>query len=295
MILPPKHWQHPLRFCKRVFGLFTQNVASAFQRYGTINGEQCAASFAYYAFFSLFPLILLCVAIATLFVRDREQTAGEILTQVAQYLPLPESDQLLLLKTVQGVIEHGLGAGIFGFLVLAWSSLRFSQALIIGVNRAWKLADYDWWRLPMKNLLMIGVVISAGALGLMASFLFDRVAELFSWGNVLTHLFTAILPALVLFYGLLLFYMLAPKRSVRFAVALPAALLGTGALELAQYLFGIYLTRIAHLNVIYGAFGTIMALLFWIYISGVIVIFFGCLAATSVSEARLERLMAEQK
>jgi YihY family inner membrane protein len=281
MIPPPEHWQHPLRFCKRVFGLFTQNVASAFQRYGTINGEQCAASFAYYAFFSLFPLILLCVAIATLFVRDREQTAGEILAQVAQYLPLPEGDQLLLLKTVQGVIEHGLGAGIFGFLVLVWSSLRFSQALIVGVNRAWKLADYDWWRLPMKNLLMIGVVISAGALGLIASFLFDRAAELLGWGNVLTHLFTAILPALVLFYGLLVFYMLAPRRNVRFSVALPAALLGTGALELAQYLFGIYLKRIAHLNAVYGAFGTIMALLFWIYISGVIVIFFGCLSATS--------------
>jgi uncharacterized BrkB/YihY/UPF0761 family membrane protein len=114
MILPPKHWQHPLRFCKRVFGLFTQNVGTAIQRYGAINGEECAASFAYYAFFSLFPLILLCVAIATLFVRDREQTAGEILTQVDQYLPLQESDRLLLLNTVQGVIEHGLGAGMFG-------------------------------------------------------------------------------------------------------------------------------------------------------------------------------------
>jgi uncharacterized BrkB/YihY/UPF0761 family membrane protein len=68
MILPPKHWQHPLRFCKRVFGLFAQNVGRAIQRYGAINGEQCASSFAYYAFFSLFPLILLCVAIATLWI-----------------------------------------------------------------------------------------------------------------------------------------------------------------------------------------------------------------------------------
>jgi YihY family inner membrane protein len=282
MILPPKHWQHPLRFCKRVFGLFAQNVVRAIQRYGAINGEQCAASFAYYAFFSLFPLILLCVAIATLFVRDRQQTAIEILTQVDQYLPLQESDQVLLLKTVQGVIEHGLGAGIFGFLVLAWSSLRFSQALIIGVNRAWELADYDWWRLPLKNLLMIGIVISAGVLGLVASFVFDRVAEVLNWGNAVTHVFATVLPALVLFYGLLLFYILAPRRTVRFAVAWPAALLGTCALELAQYLFGIYLIRIANLNAVYGAFGTIMALLFWIYVSGVIVIFFGCLAATRI-------------
>jgi YihY family inner membrane protein len=279
---PPKHWQHWLRFCKRGFGLFAQNVGRAIQRYGLINGEQCAASFAYYAFFSLFPLILLFVAIATLFVRDREATAGELLIQVDQYLPLQESDRILLLKVVHGVIEHGLGAGVFGVLVLTWSSLRFSQALVIGVNRAWELPDYDWWKLPLKNLLMIGIVISAIALGLVTPFAFDRLAELFGWGNVATHLFAGIVPTLVLFYSLLLFYILAPRRNVRFAAAWPAALLGTAALELAQSLFGIYVTRIAHFNAVYGAFGSIMALLFWIYISGVIVVFCGCLAATRI-------------
>ena len=281
MISPQKHWQHSLRFCKPVFGLLAQNLGRAFQRYGLIDGEQCAASFAYYAFFSLFPLILLCVAGATLLVQDRAVTAGEILVQVGKYLPLQESDRVLLLHTVQGVIEHGLGAGVLGFLVLIWSSLRFSQALVIGVNRAWGLKDYNWWKLPLKNLLMIGIVISAIALGLVTPFAFDRVAELFGWGNVVTHTFTSILPTLVLFYSLLLFYILAPRRNVRFAVACPAALLGTVALEMAQSLFGIYLTRIAHFNAVYGAFGSIIALLFWIYISGVIVIFFGCFAATS--------------
>lgn len=292
MTSPPKHWQQGLQFCKRLFGLFAQNVGRAIHRYGLIDGEQCAASFAYYAFFSLFPLILLCVAMATAFVQDGEVTAGKILIQVDQYLPLQESDRVLLLHTVQGVIEHGLGAGVLGFLVLAWSSLRFSQALVIGVNRAWGLKDYNWWKLPLKNLLMIGIIISAIALGLVTPFAFDRVAELFGWGNVVTHIFTSILPTLVLFYSLLLFYILAPRRNVRFAVAWPAALLGTVALEMGQSLFGIYVTRIAHFNAVYGAFGSIIALMFWIYVSGVIVIFFGCFAATNRSEPHLAPSMA---
>jgi YihY family inner membrane protein len=287
MTSPPKHWQQGLRFCKRLFGLFAQNLGRAIKRYGLIDGEQCAASFAYYAFFSLFPLILLCVAMATLFVQDRELTAAQILVQVDQYLPLQESDRVLILHTVQGVLEHGLGASVLGFLVLTWSSLRFCQALVIGVNRAWELKDYNWWKLPLKNLLMIGIVISAIALGLVTPFAFDRLAELFGWGDVVSHLFAGILPTLVLFYSMLLFYILAPRRNVRFAAAWPAALLGTIALELAQYLFGIYLTRIANFNAVYGTFGSIMALLFWIYTSGVIVIFCGCFAATSRSEPHL--------
>jgi YihY family inner membrane protein len=280
MTSPPKHWQQWPRFCKRLFGLFAQNIVRAIQRYGLINGEECAASFAYYAFFSLFPLILLCVALATLFVRDRDETAGQILLFVDQSLPLQESDRLMLFRTVQGVIEHGLGAGVLGFVFLTWSSLRFSQALVIGVNRAWGLADYDWWRLPLKNLLMIAIVVSAIVLGLVAPLAFDKVAELFAWGNVLTRIFTAILPTLVLFYSLLLFYVLAPRRNIRFAVAWPAALLATVALQSAQVLFGIYLTRIANFNALYGTFGTIIATLFWVYILGVIIIFFGCFAAT---------------
>ena len=283
MTSPPKHWQQGLRFCKPLFGLFAQNLGRAIERYGLIDGEQCAASFAYYAFFSLFPLILLCVAMATLFVQDRDLTAAQILIQVDQYLPLQQSDRVLILHTVEGVLEHGLGASVLGFLVLTWSSLRFSQALVIGVNRAWELKDYNWWKLPLKNLLMIGIVISAIALGLVTPFAFDRLAGLFGWGNVVSHLFAGILPTLVLFYSLLLFYILAPRRNVRFAAAWPAALLGTIALEMAQGLFGIYLTRIANFNAVYGTFGSIMALLFWIYTSGVIVIFCGCFAATAHS------------
>ena len=110
MISPPKHWQHWLQFCKRLFGLFVQNVGRALQRYGLIDGEQCAASFAYYAFFSLFPLILLCVALVTVFLQNREVTAASILIQVDQYLPLQESDRVLLLHTVDGVIQARFGS-----------------------------------------------------------------------------------------------------------------------------------------------------------------------------------------
>ncbi|MBV8812865.1 MAG: YihY/virulence factor BrkB family protein [Verrucomicrobia bacterium] len=281
MTLLQRHWQQPLWFCKRVFLVFGQRLLHAGQRYALINGEQCAASFAYYAFFSLFPLILLFVAVGTLFVRDRDRTAREILVLVEGYMPLQLNDRMLLLSTVEGVIDHGLGAGVLGFLVLTWSSLRFFQALVVGVNRAWGRADYNWWKLPLRNLLMIGVVISAMALGIITPIAIDKIAEFFGWGNWLINIVSKLLPTLLLFYALLLFYKLAPRKNVRLMAVCPAALLGTCALSLAQYLFAIYLNNFAHLNAVYGAFGTIMALMLWIYTSGVIVIFCGCIAATA--------------
>jgi YihY family inner membrane protein len=99
----------------------------------------------------------------------------------------------------------------------------------------------------------------------------------------LTGIFTSLLPTLILFYCLLMFYRFAPRgRSATFKQVWPAELFAALALKFCQQLFGIYLTQFISFNPVYGVFGTIMALLFWIYLSGVIVIFGGCIAATAV-------------
>ena len=277
-------WSQMLRMCKSVFGRAWTNLVRAITRYGEVNGEQCAASFAYYAFFSLFPLILLVVAIGTLFVNDREEAARRLVIQIEEYTPLQQSDRDVVMNTVEGVIRHGWGAGILGFLTLVWSSLRFFQALVLGINRAWGSKDYDWWRLPLRNLLMIGIVLSAVLLGVLAPLVLSKTLEFIRWNqDWLTGIFTSLLPTLILFYCLLMFYRFAPRgRSATFKQVWPAALFAALALKFCQQLFGIYLTQFISFNPVYGVFGTIMALLFWIYLSGVIVIFGGCIAATAV-------------
>jgi YihY family inner membrane protein len=290
-------WSQILRVCKSVFGRAWTNLVRAVNRYGEVNGEQCAASFAYYAFFSLFPLILLFVAVGTLFVSDREQAARRLVTQIEAYTPLLQTDREVIMNTVEGVIRHGWGAGILGFLTLVWSSLRFFQALVLGINRASGAKNYDWWRLPLRNLLMIGIVLSAAVLGVLAPLLLTKILEVIGWNqDWVTQIFTSLLPTLILFYCLLMFYRFAPRgRSTRFKQVWPAALFAALSLKFCQHLFGLYLTQFISFNAVYGVFGTIMALLFWIYLSGVIVIFGGCIAATAVvpkSDSRAQKLAA---
>ena len=120
------------------------------------------------SFFSLFPLILLLVVVGTFFVPDRLQAAHQVVQQVEAYVPLQAKDKAVLVETIDHAIQNGWRAGIFGILALVWSALRFFQALVIGVNRAWGFKDYNWWKLPLKNLFMIGILISALVLGLLA-------------------------------------------------------------------------------------------------------------------------------
>jgi YihY family inner membrane protein len=92
-----------------------------------------------------------------------------------------------------------------------------------------------------------------------------------------------LIPSLAVFLGLSLFYRLAPRRRTRFAEVWVAALCATILLRVGEKLFLIYLTHFATLNAVYGAFGGIMALLLWIYLSGCVFIFGACLCAGRAS------------
>jgi YihY family inner membrane protein len=282
-------WLRAGLFCRKTAVSFARIIGEAFQRYGQIDGEQCAASFAYYAFFSLFPLILLLVVVGTFFVPDRLQAARDVVKQVEEYVPLQPKDKAVLVDTIDHAIQNGWRAGIFGILALIWSALRFFQALVIGVNRAWGFKDYNWWKLPLKNLFMIGILISALLLGLLAPLIFNRLKTILYLDlNLIVGLLPIILPPAILFYGLLMFYKFAPRRSARFGQVWIAALLATLFLELGQNVFEWYLGAFTSFNALYGVFGTIMGLLLWIYFSGVILLLGGCIAATIHSPRNAE-------
>ena len=281
-------WLWAVLWCRRLARSFARIIGEAFQRYGRINGEQCAASFAYYVFFSLFPLILLLVVVGTFFVPDRLQAAHQVVQQVEAYVPLQAKDKAVLVDTIDHAIENGWRAGIFGILALIWSALRFFQALVIGVNRAWGFKDYNWWKLPLKNLFMIGILISALVLGLLAPLIVNGLKAIFHLNhNLPIEVLPVFLPPAILFYGLLMFYKFAPRRSVRFSQVWVAALVAAALLELGRNVFEWYLGAFTSFNALYGVFGTIMGLLLWIYFSGVILLLGGCIAATIHGPANL--------
>ena len=154
---------------------------------------------------------------------------------------------------------------------------------MIGVNRAWGLPDYVWWKLPLKNLLMIGIIVGALGVGVVAPLLANQALTVtrlnISWFSAIL---TDVLPTIFMFCGLALFYKFAPRRALPFRAVWPAALTATILLKVGQWLFSWYLhTSFGNFNAIYGAFGTIMALMLWIYFSGVMIILSGCLAAVT--------------
>jgi YihY family inner membrane protein len=254
----------------------------AVKKFFRIDGAHWAGAFAFNAFFSLFPLMVLLVTIASCFV-DRDRAGKEVIAYMESYVPISGEMQRHIFDTIAGVIKAREQAGALAFLILVWAALQCFTTLICATNRAWGTAVYNWWRLPLKSLVLLGTTAGAVLLGMavpvlmrMAQGWLFPVLDFRSWVYALGGF---VIPLLVVFIGLSLFYRLAPRRPTRFAEVWAAALCTTVLLRACESLFVIYLKDFARLNAVYGAFGGIMALLLWIYLSGCVFIFGACLCA----------------
>ena len=76
-----------------------------------------------------------------------------------------------------------------------------------------------------------------------------------------------------------MFYKFAPRRRTLFREVWPAAVFVTIGVDLLQRLFTFYARNITNFNALYGTFGSVIALLLWIYLIGSIIIFGACLSA----------------
>lgn len=261
----------------------------AIENFSVINGTNWSASFAYYAFFALVPLLLLLV---TLFTDVSARFVGEqaakqrAFTFIVANIPMGSDGRTMISSTLQGVLASRGQLGFVAVVGLLWSALGFFQSLVSAVNQAWGIEPPNWWRLPLKNLTMVAVLASALLLGNVLPAILKTVQGYVTfavpWAAAIFAMTTALVPPLVLFYGFLLFYKLAPRQrvGVTFAMVWLPALLVTVLLVLCQQLFVVYTTHITNFNAVYGAFGGVIALMLWIYVSGLVVVFGGSLCAT---------------
>src|SRR4051812_10764257 len=99
----------------------------ALVKYDETDGEQRAASFAYYAFFAMFPLIVLLITLATNFFGSRTEATAKIMTYVSANLPLGSQDSETIIRTIDGVVQSRKSASLIALGILAWSALKFFQ------------------------------------------------------------------------------------------------------------------------------------------------------------------------
>jgi membrane protein len=217
-------------------------LARAFSRFSQNRATETAAGISFYAIFSFFPLLVfLVMATSSLLAQPAIQ---EILRKfLATAFPISLEP---LLDEVNAMLQTNDSLNLIALIGFMWAASSVFNAFMVGVNRAWGRSDI---RSMIKSRLV--------ALALVTSFAIVLVVFmylLYRWGPVTrspTHKKAALLGAII-----------------------------TGlALEITNAIYTWYLqSGWSSYDVIYGSLGAIIGLLFWVYVSSLILLFGAYLA-----------------
>jgi len=98
--------------------------------------------------------------------------------------------------------------------------------------------------------------------------------------RALTALVREVLPTVLVIVGLTLLYRIAPARHVFWRYAIAGGVLAGIAFEVTKRVFTWYLTSFQSYEMLYGALAAVPALMFWIFLTWLIVLAGAAVAAT---------------
>ena len=120
-------------------------IKHALETFSDARASQAAASLAYYAFFSIFPLLLVLITAGSYFLNS--QQVYQAVTQLVQEA-IPVSTQLIT-ENLNQVLKARGAVGILGLLTLLWSASGVFTNLAYNINLAWPDA-------PRRNFMKNG-------------------------------------------------------------------------------------------------------------------------------------------
>jgi membrane protein len=233
------------------------------------------AGVAFYALLSLFPAIIAGVSIYGL-VAD-PQTVRDQIDKLTRMLS-PETAKILSqqISQITGSAGGALGvATVVGILTALWSASSGMKALITGVNLAYDEGETR----KFVKLRGLSILLTLGAMLLLtvagatiAGFppIADNLPVALQW---VVSILRFVVLAVLLILGLAVLYRYAPNRDEpKWTWVSWGSVVATVLWVLASIGFSIYVNSFGNYNKTYGALAGIIILMFWLYLTAVIVL-----------------------
>lgn len=250
-------------------------------------GMKMSASLAYYAIFSIAPLLLIIIWLVGFlfgeFVEGQQGVQNEVFSEFTALFGKEVAQQIQqVLQKISVSDRSGLGIAI-GIITLIIGSTTIFMEIQDSINTIWKVKakpQKGWLKMLLNRALSFSMVVGLGFLlitslilnGLIGAlsnyinrYLPDISVYVMGWINVgITFLIITIL------FGTI--FSVLPDAKMRFRDVLGGALFTGFLFMLGRFLISIYMQFAAPASA-YGAAGSVIVLLLWIYYSAAILYF----------------------
>lgn len=253
-----------------------------YQRMIKIDLFGLAAQLAYFFLLSLFPFLLFLVTLVGYLPMDELA----VLDIISSYAP-PQIEELISTNVTNLINQQNGGLLSFGIIATLWASSNGVNALMRGFNYAYEVDENRSFIVSrliaiILTIAMIGIIIIALLLPIFGKLVGSYLFSFIGLSEGFIHVWEAlrwVVSSVVFFIVFLSLYKLAPNKRIYLKNAVPGALFATVAWQLVSLGFSYYVSNIGNYSATYGSLGTVIALMIWFYLSGIIILTGGLINA----------------
>jgi membrane protein len=240
------------------------------------NAVHLSAALAYYTIFSMAPLLVFALSLATL-IWGREVAQGRIAEQLAVITRSPETGELA--ETIfANAMRPGASeiATVVSFVIFFYAATGIFAELRSALNLIWDVParhQSSIWRLILGRLLTVLMVLVSGLIMLTSLIATTLLAAAATWVNahwpgmgalsqVVIFIFFLIMTILVF----ALIYRFVPDVAITWHDVWIGSIATAILFSIGRWLIGLFLSR-STISTMYGTAGSLIVILIWIYYS----------------------------
>ena len=234
-----------------------------------------SANLSYYFILSLFPMLIVALALTPYFKIDQQF----LLEKIQSYAPGDLGDYLF--DMISEVLNNKNNTIItVGIVFTLWSASSGIYGIIIAFNNAFRVRDGRIWIVTKLISVILTALFLVGMFVALALIVFGKqltyiLFHKFNLDEGYYNLWSVLnysLPLLFIFLIFVFLYTMGPNLKLKAISIIPGALFATISWIIVSKLFGYYIDHFSSYIKTYGTIGAFMAFVLWLYITGYILI-----------------------
>jgi YihY family inner membrane protein len=237
------------------------------KKFGDDEGGDLAALVAYYAFLSIFPLLLAAVTILGFLLEGNTELRDRVLHSALTQIPVI-GDQLKV-----GALDKSGVALVIGLVGAVWGGMGVANAGQRALNQVWEVPKRSLPGFFPRVLRSVGLLV-LGAVGIGSTTVLTGIGSGTGTYGVLLRVVVLAASVLVNIAFFTIAFRVLTVRDVGWKQLLPGAVVAAVAWQVLQTVGGAYMThQLDGMSDTYGTFAVVLGLLSWLYLQARIVLY----------------------
>ena len=235
-----------------------------------------SANLSYYFILSLFPMLIVALALTPYFKIDQQF----LLEKIQSFAPGDLGDYLFNMITEVLNNKNNNTIITVGIVFTLWSASNGIYGIIIAFNNAFRVRDGRIWIITKLISIVFTVLFLVGMFVVLALVVFGKqltylLFHKFNLDEGFYNLWSFLnysFPVLFTFIVFLFLYIMGPNLKLKAISVFPGAIFSTISWTMISRMFGYYIDHFSSYIKTYGTIGALMAFIIWLYITGYILI-----------------------